>query len=97
LNAETSTASITLSLTSPPRVVTHHHHKAATKHHDSGFLAGLNGGWHAFLTGAKAVATAAGAVLPFAVLLLVLGLGARVLWPRLRPTRAPAPAPAPPQ
>ncbi len=101
LAAETTTATVTLTLTSPPakQVVTKPHKKP---HHDSGFLAGLKSGWHAFTGGVKVLATIVGAVLPFAVLLIVLGLAARVLWPRfgarLRP-RGPAPAPAatPPQ
>ena len=95
LAAETSTAAITLTLTSPPKVAkkppVHH----PNRHEQGGFLGGLHDGWHAFVTGAKALATFVGAVLPFAVLLLVLGLAARLLWPRIRPTRGPAPPPAP--
>ena len=41
---------------------------------DRGFLAGLAGGWKALQGATVLVLTAVGAVLPFAVLLLVLGL-----------------------
>jgi Domain of unknown function (DUF4349) len=94
LSAQTSMAAVTLSLTSAaaPVVkpkVTHHHHR-------TGFVGGLQNGWDAFSRGAAGLATAAGAVLPFAVLLVVLALAARLLWPRLRPTRRPEPVPSPP-
>ena len=96
LAAETSTAAITLTLTSPPKVVKKPVHHAKKHQEVGGFVGGLRDGWHAFVTGAKALATVVGAVLPFAVLLVVLGLAARLLWPRIRPTRGPAPS-APPQ
>jgi Domain of unknown function (DUF4349) len=92
LAAETSTAAITLTLTTPPKVVKKNVPPPVKKHDEGGFLGGLHDGWHAFVTGAKAVATAVGALLPFAVLLLVLGVAARLLWPRIRRT-----APTPPQ
>ena len=50
-------------------------------------MAGLRGGWHAFVTGLVALSTVLGAVLPFVVLLALLALLARLLWPRLRPSR----------
>jgi hypothetical protein len=78
LSRETSTAVITLSLVSasaPPPPV----------HHRSGFLGGVRSGWDAFTRTMSALATACGAVLPFAALLLVLGLLGRVLWGHLRP------------
>lgn len=90
LAAETSTASITLTLTSAPRKV--QHALAPKPKHDSGFVAGLRNGWHAFTTGVGVVVTVIGAVLPFGVTLAVLALLARLLWPRLRPPRRPAPA-----
>lgn len=100
LAAETTTATVTLSLTSPPPLAKKVEKAKKKSHHDSGFLAGLKGGWHAFTGGLSVLATIIGAVLPFAILLLILGLAVRVLWPRfgarLRPRRAPAPA-APPQ
>jgi hypothetical protein len=100
LSAETTTATVTLTLTSPPPVT-----KKVAKshpHHDNAFVAGLKRGWHAFTAGVAALATVIGAVLPFAILLLVLALLARALWPRfgarLRPRRTtPAPAATPPQ
>ena len=63
---------------------------------DDGFIAGLTSGWHGLTTFTTAVATLVGVVLPFTVVLLVLGaLG----WPVLRRLRirrpvttSPAPA-----
>lgn len=99
LAAETTTATVTLTLTSPPPLARKVHHEHKKTHHVSGFLAGLEGGWHAFTGGLSVLAMIVGAVLPFAVLLVVLGLLARVLWPsfgsRLRPRRAPAAPPSP--
>lgn len=97
LASETSTAAITLSLTSPPKIVKKKVVPPVKKHDEGGFLGGLRDGWHAFVTGAKAVATAVGALLPFAVLLLVLGLAGRLLWPRIRPSRSTSAPAAPPQ
>lgn len=53
---------------------------------EAGFLAGLSAGWGALLAVATGAATALGATLPFAVVLLVLGLPA---WLLLRRRRAP--------
>lgn len=62
---------------------------------DRGFLAGLKGGWDAFTTTFSALATAFGAVLPFLVLLALIGVP---LWRfRHRLRRQPATAPAPEQ
>jgi hypothetical protein len=85
LTAQTTTARITLTLIKqapppPPPPPTHHR---------SGFIGGLLNGWDAFRDGAGALATAAGAVLPFLVLLAVLFVGWRVLWPRLRQPHRP--------
>lgn len=55
----------------------------------AGFLAGLDAGWTALAAAAVAVATVAGALLPFAVLVLLVGLP---LWLVLRRRRRPAPA-----
>lgn len=85
LATETSTAAITLTLTSPPRRP--HPVVKPPARHDSGFVAGLRGGWHAFVTGLVALSTVLGAVLPFVVLLALLAVVARLLWPRLRPSR----------
>lgn len=52
---------------------------------ETGFLAGLDAGWSAFTGAAVGIATAAGAVLPFAVVLALLGA---VTWPLRRRIRA---------
>ena len=64
-SVERSTVTITLST---PAVV-------AAQVDDTGFLAGLKHGWRAFQASVTAVLTVLGAVLPFAVLALLLG------WP----------------
>jgi hypothetical protein len=84
LAAQTSMATITLSLTSTAAPVT-----KPPAQHRAGFLGGLRNGWDAFAGGAAWVATAVGAVLPFALLLAVLAVIVRLLWPRLRPARQP--------
>ena len=48
----------------------------------NGFTGGLSRGWHAFTTSAAWVLTALGAVLPFAVLALLVGIPVRVLLRR---------------
>jgi hypothetical protein len=90
LAAQTTTAAITLALTSPPAPA----RKPTPKpvhHNRSGFVGGLLNGWHAFTKGVSVLATIIGAVLPFAVVLLLLAVAARLLWPRLRPTRRSTP------
>ena len=60
---------------------------------EDGFLAGLSAGWDALGTVAVGLATVAGAVLPFAVLALVLGLPGWLLVRRaVRRRRTEAPA-----
>lgn len=93
LSRETSMASITLSLVTAVRPIA----TPAPKHHDNAFVGGLKRGWDSFTGGAAWVAEAVGVLLPFLVLLLVLGVAARFLWPRLsnrtgRPTPAPTPS-----
>lgn len=65
---------------------------------ESGFVAGLSRGWHAFTTAATGAAEALGTLLPFLVLLLLVGvpswLVARSVQRRHR-TSTPPPAPAP--
>ena len=67
-SVERSTVTVTLST---PAVV-------AAQTEDTGFLAGLRQGWHAFQASVTAVLTVLGAVLPFAVLALLVG------WPTWR-------------
>jgi hypothetical protein len=89
LDAQTSMATVTLSLVSAAPVV-----KPAVHHSRSGFLGGLETGWDAFAGAAAWVATAVGALLPFAVLLAALAVVARFAWPRLWPRlRSTRPAP----
>lgn len=57
---------------------------------DLGFLAGLRGGWDAFVKSTLVVTTAAGALLPFAVTALLVGVPAMVAWRERRRRRAPA-------
>jgi Domain of unknown function (DUF4349) len=85
LAAQTTTARITLTLIKQPRQPA----PPPPAQHRSGFIGGLLNGWDAFRDGAGALATAAGAVLPFLALLVVLFVGWRVLWPRLRQTHRP--------
>ena len=62
---------------------------------DDGFFAGLNDGWDAFTSATTALLTASGAVLPFAILLLVLFFPLRLLTRRLI-RRLPSMTPATP-
>ncbi|PSL03750.1 uncharacterized protein DUF4349 [Haloactinopolyspora alba] len=57
---------------------------------DRGFLAGLGGGWDAFVSAGAFALTALGAVLPFAVLAAAVGYPALVLVRRRRQPGAPA-------
>ena len=56
---------------------------------DSGFLAGLGNGWDGMTTFLVGLATVAGTLLPFAVLLLVLGVPAWLLVRSLARRRPP--------
>jgi hypothetical protein len=85
---QTSLSTITVYLERPPAKATPQPHK----HDETGFAAGLSAGWHALTAAGTSVATALGALLPFAVLLLLLGLPAWVLLMRRR--RAPVAATA---
>lgn len=60
----------------------------------TGFLAGLKGGWKAFTSSVVVLLTALGAVLPFAVVLALIGLP--VWWSIRRRRGAATPAPTPP-
>ena len=80
LAKETSTAVISLTLRSaaPP---------PSTTRHRTGFLGGLANGWDAFTRALGAFATGLGAVLPFLVVVLVLGAAGRLLWVRIHGRR----------
>jgi hypothetical protein len=65
---ETTFATISLLLTAKPVLVVKHHHGQS-----AGFLRGLAAGWHGLVRVVVAVLTAAGAVLPFAVILAAAG------------------------
>jgi hypothetical protein len=69
LNHETSFGTVTLLLVAPSAATQHKkHHPAA-----GGFVGGLKAGWHGLVRVVSVLLTAAGAVLPFAVILAVIG------------------------
>jgi hypothetical protein len=68
LNHETSFGTITLLLVAPSATTQHKKHPAA-----GGFIGGLKAGWHGLVRVVTALLTAAGAALPFAVILALLG------------------------
>ncbi len=87
---ETATATIHLSLDSPPA-----HKLAAPAHHErTGFIGGLQRGWHAFAVSVSALVTVLGAALPFLLVVLLAG----AIWWRLHrrghPVAPPEPTPA---
>ncbi|GAB4002102.1 hypothetical protein GCM10028772_02410 [Nocardioides ultimimeridianus] len=90
LKDQTTMSTITVSVdrTRTPAATT-----TAPAKHRTGFVGGLHRGWHALVVSSTAVAAGIGAVLPFGVPLLVLGLPAWLALRRRR--RAPAPTPAP--
>jgi hypothetical protein len=59
-----------------------------TKEDDRGFLAGLKGGWNAFTATFSALATAVGAMLPFLIVLALIGFPLWRYRGRLRKTRS---------
>jgi hypothetical protein len=70
-------------------------HKAAAKHPaptHAGFMAGLEGGWHALARTTVALSTVVGALLPFAVVLALVGAPAWFVARRRRGVPAPPPA-----
>ena len=92
LSRQTSMATITLSLVTAPK---HHASPPPVKQHHrrGGFVGGLDRGWDGFTSAAGWLAVAVGTLLPFIVLLLVVGAGLRLLWPRLPRRHSPSPAP----
>ena len=84
---QTSMSTIQVSITGAPKAAKPH---PAAAH--SGFLAGLDDGWHALAGTAVALSTVVGALLPFA---LVVGLIGVPVWLAVRRRRTPlAPPPA---
>jgi len=81
LEDQTSLSTVTVYLSRP---VAH-----GTTHEAKGFLAGLENGWHAFGVASVAALTALGAVLPFAVLLALVGVPAWWVVRRRRVTPHP--------
>ncbi len=90
LQSQTSMSTITVNLQLTPEK------KATTKDKDeSGFLAGLSAGWHGLKRVTSGAATALGALLPFAVVILVLALPAWFVTRRLIAPRRTVPATEP--
>jgi hypothetical protein len=81
---QTSLSTITLSVERTPAKA-----EAKPDTDDAGFLAGLSGGWNALKSFLVAMATVAGALLPWLVLALVLAVPA---WPLIRRLRRRQPA-----
>jgi hypothetical protein len=68
LNHETSFGTVTLLLVAPSATAQHKKHHAA-----AGFIGGLKAGWHGLVRTVDVVLTGAGAALPFAAILAVIG------------------------
>jgi hypothetical protein len=88
LKGSVARSPIQVSLTTQPDVI------VPKKADDTGFLAGLRSGWDAFSGSVTVVLTVVGAVVPFAVLVAVVGLPLWWVVRRRRPTTA-APATLP--
>jgi hypothetical protein len=69
LSHETSLGTISLLLVAPSATTQHKKHHAA-----AGFVGGLKAGWHGLVRSVDVVLTGAGAALPFAVILAVIGV-----------------------
>jgi Domain of unknown function (DUF4349) len=91
-------ATITVNLVATPKVAPLV--APVKKAHVVGFVRGLRGGWHAFTRTVTGITTAVGALLPFLVVLFVLGLAALIVRRRLMTppsddaTHAPSTGPA---
>ena len=96
--AQTAQATITVNLVATPKVAPLV--APVKKAHVVGFVRGLRAGWHAFTRTVTGITTAVGALLPFLVVLLVLGLVALIVRRRLMTppsddaTHAPSAGPA---
>src|SRR5665213_429977 len=82
--AQTAQATITVNLVATPKVAPLV--APVKKAHVVGFVRGLRGGWHAFTRTVTGITTAVGAMLPFLIVLLVLGLAAFIVRRRLMTT-----------
>jgi hypothetical protein len=82
LKGSVARSPIQVSLTTQPEVI------VPKKADDTGFLAGLHHGWDAFSGSVTVVLTVVGAVLPFAVLVALVGLPLWWVVRRRRPTAA---------
>jgi hypothetical protein len=80
LAAQTQMSTIDVSLTVPRPEAT----EPPKEDDERGFLTGLSKGWDAFTTMVLALATAAGALLPFVTLLVLIGVPSWLLLRRLR-------------
>ncbi|HEY5453972.1 MAG TPA: DUF4349 domain-containing protein [Acidothermaceae bacterium] len=96
--AQTAQATITVNLVATPKVAPVV--APVKKAHVIGFVRGLRGGWHAFTRTVTGITTAVGALLPFLVVLLFLGLATLIVRRRLMTppsddaTHAPSTGPA---
>jgi hypothetical protein len=96
--AQTAQATITVNLVATPKVAPVV--APVKKAHVVGFVRGLRGGWHAFTRTVTGITTAVGALLPFLIVLLLLGLAAFIVRRRLMTppsddaTHAPSAGPA---
>ncbi|MFN2563087.1 MAG: DUF4349 domain-containing protein [Jatrophihabitans sp.] len=93
LARQTAMAVITLTLQTAPKTAVAKPH--TTHKHHSGFVGGLHRGWDGFVAAGNGVATGFGTLLPFLVLILVLGVAGRVAWRRIPRRTGPGPSPAP--
>ena len=90
LKDQTAFATITVDLTA---VAEKEKVEKKEEEQETGFLVGLQGGMKALGASASAVATVVGALLPFAVLVLVIGFPVWLLVRRRRSTQPPSPQP----
>jgi hypothetical protein len=83
--AQTAEATITVNLVATPAVAPVV--PAVKKAHVVGFVRGLRGGWHAFTRSVSAIAQALGALLPFVIVLAVLGVAGLYIRRRMTAPR----------
>ncbi|MGZ5418110.1 MAG: DUF4349 domain-containing protein [Nocardioides sp.] len=88
---QTSMSTVTVYLSTPKAYV-----EPPSALDDAGFLSGLKSGWNALTSAVVVVLTVVGAVLPFAVVALLVGIPVWLLVRRTLRSHAAAPAPAGP-